>query len=175
MGTHASTIAAAVRNLTDHSTSKGTAELVMYLSINTSTDLPKKKKRYRRTHNKHLECCFEPNGGCQIRFSTEKGRKRHRETVHEKKRPYVCYICVGEGAKRRGYLAARDLRSHPKQVHRSESRQSTTRSRQSTTIFRRAGAAQHVGRWGGRIKLFSRIDCTPRIRVFMSVDFLTFS
>jgi len=72
----------------------------------------KDRKRHRETvHEKkrppsaifalgkeHLECNFEPNGGCQMRFPTEKDRKRHRETVHEKKRPYVCHICARESA-----------------------------------------------------------------------------
>lgn len=75
--------------------------------------------KHLKTHKKHLQCDFEPNGGCQAKFSTEKDRKRHRETVHEKKRPYVCHICVKEGAEgKEGRFSRKDnLRIHRKKVH----------------------------------------------------------
>jgi len=82
-------------------------------------DRPCDLNKHLKTHNKHLACDFEPNGGCQMRFSTEKDRKRHRETVHEKKRPYVCHICVREGAEgKEGRFSRKDnLRIHRKKVH----------------------------------------------------------
>lgn len=82
-------------------------------------DRPCDLNKHLKTHNKHLECDFEPNGGCQMKFSTEKDRKRHRETVHEKLRPYVCHICVKEGAEgKEGRFSRKDnLRIHRKKVH----------------------------------------------------------
>ncbi|KAF8425883.1 hypothetical protein EV426DRAFT_572907 [Tirmania nivea] len=82
-------------------------------------DRPCDLNKHLKTHNKHLECDFEPSGGCQMKFSTEKDRKRHRETVHEKKKPYVCHICVKEGAEgKEGRFSRKDnLRVHRKKVH----------------------------------------------------------
>ncbi|RPB23226.1 hypothetical protein L211DRAFT_849860 [Terfezia boudieri ATCC MYA-4762] len=82
-------------------------------------DRPCDLNKHLKTHNKHLECDFETNGGCQMRFSTEKDRKRHRETVHEKKRPFICHLCVKEGAVgKEGRFSRKDnLRIHRKKVH----------------------------------------------------------
>jgi len=82
-------------------------------------DRPCDLNKHLKTHNKHLECDFEPGGTCQMKFSTEKDRKRHRETVHEKKRPYTCHICVKEGKEgKEGRFSRKDnLRIHRKKVH----------------------------------------------------------
>lgn len=82
-------------------------------------DRPCDLNKHLKTHNKHLECDFDPNGGCQMKFSTEKDRKRHKVTVHEKQRPHVCHICVKEGAEgKEGRFSRKDnLKIHIKKVH----------------------------------------------------------
>lgn len=52
-------------------------------------------------------------------FSTERDWKRHRDTVHEKKRPYVCDVCVREDTKGKEKSFGRkdNLKRHQKRVH----------------------------------------------------------
>jgi len=52
--------------------------------VHKQFDRPSDLNPHRRTHHKYLECEFDR---CQVRFSTEKDRQRHRECVHEKKEP----------------------------------------------------------------------------------------
>ena len=72
--------------------------------------------KHLKIHNKNLLCDFEPNGNCRERFSTEKDRKRHKDTKHENKRPYTCHICLRAGTDRK-FSRIDNFRVHKRKLH----------------------------------------------------------
>ncbi|KAI5810254.1 hypothetical protein DFH27DRAFT_598081 [Peziza echinospora] len=80
--------------------------------------------KHTKTHSKNLQCPYSAHGCKSKGFSTEKDKRRHITTVHERRKDFQCRLCAtgpnvgGQGEGENGWFSRRDnLKDHERRVH----------------------------------------------------------
>ena len=80
--------------------------------------------KHTKTHSKNLQCPYSAHGCKSKGFSTEKDKRRHITTVHERRKDFQCRLCAtgpnvgGQGEGVNGWFSRRDnLKDHERRVH----------------------------------------------------------